>query len=163
PKAWVGSIAKGQIDLALLDRISNRETSAPRAGHAHGTGHHTESEEPAVSEECSATSPMVRRRHDSPAASTLGWICWTELVFDEDLLFRWLNELSRRSDTQRTKAVFRTTEGWLSFNFSGGVAEVKPSGYRRDSRLEIVFDGALPADTEDFESRLQGCLSSTPE
>jgi len=46
------------------------------------------------------------------------------------------------------------------FNYADGVEEVKRSGYRRDSRLEVVIEGAPLPDAEVLERELRGCLKT---
>ena len=67
----------------------------------------------------------------------------------------WLTELSQRSGAIRTKAVIRTNEGWCAFNFTNDNQEVRPSGYRRDSRLEVIFEGDTFPDAGDLEKTLR--------
>ena len=50
-----------------------------------------------------------------------------------------------------------TNNGWIAFNIADGVEEVRPSGYRRDSRLEIVIEGVEPPNATELEQELMGC------
>jgi G3E family GTPase len=171
PKRWVAETERGRVELELLDLVSNRGPAAPRGGHRHGTDHHhpldpdghahdAVDDERAVEVLCDASRPIVLRSHHSPVASTMGWICWGGLLFDAERTSRWLSELARLPGARRTKAVLRTNEGWWAFNFAEGVEEVRPSGYRRDSRLELLIEGDVPPDAEGLEQALRGCLVS---
>ena len=111
--------------------------------HKHDHGHSHNHDHQAVDSEivCDATRPIVTRSHTSKTASTVGWICWAGLVFDAKRISSWLNELVVLPEARRIKAVMRTNEGWCSFNYTDGIQMVKHSGHRRDSRLEIIFEG----------------------
>ena len=179
PKRFVGQVEQGRVDLALLELVKGRTEAAPRAGHKHGTDHHEHSHEHShehhddadgagsaeeVKEDltCDASRPFIERSHLSTTASTVGWICWHDLVFDAKRIYRWLHELSEMPASRRVKAVFRTNEGWWSFNFAHSAQEVCPSSYRRDSRLEVIFEGAQCPDPETLGQSLRACVR-TPE
>ena len=167
-KRWVGPIEQGRVPMELISLVADRRTTIPRAGHTHGTDHHQHEHDhehdhaltrPQSAEEmsdlvCDASRPVIQRAHHSSKTSTLGWICWEELVFDAKKFSCWLAEMSQRPGTLRTKAVIRTNEGWCAFNFTEDVQEVRPSGYRRDSRLEIIFEGDGFKDADDLEQKL---------
>lgn len=109
---------------------------------------------------CDAARPIVQHSHRSALASSVGWVCWDGLVFDADRATRWLGELARRPGVARAKAVLRTDRGWLGFNYAGDIDELRPSGHRRDSRLELLGeDGSLPA-ADLLEQELRACLVS---
>ena len=57
----------------------------------------------------------------------------------------------------------RTNEGWWSFNFADGVEELRPSGYRRDSRLEVIFEGADLPNPARIEQEMRACLTTASE
>ena len=63
------------------------------------------------------------------------------MVFDAVETDKWLNRLARIPGSLRTKAVIRTNEGWWKFNFVSQAETLKPSGYRRDSRIEVIMEG----------------------
>ena len=50
----------------------------------------------------------------------------------------------------------KTSKGWWSFNFSDGVEAAAPTGYRRDSRLEFIFEGDRVPDLDELEDALRG-------
>ena len=151
------------------------KSTAPRGGHAHGTDHHhhhhhheheqhEHQKEPdahastksdAETLNCvDASQPIIQRAHASPTASTLGWVCWKDLIFDSQRIHHWLTEITRREDVQRTKAVIRTNDGWHAFNFTNDAQEIKPSSYRRDSRIEVIFGGNGLGDADDLEKKI---------
>ncbi len=160
-KLHVGSIVHGQLDSSLLDLISQRERVVQTAGVEHHTGHehggdehHRES---AQGEQivCNESDPFCRRSHLSAVASTVGWVCWRGLMFDAVRATEWLTHVSAQPGTRRVKAVLRTDQGWRSLNVADGVAGNGESGYRRDSRIEFVFDGEPPVAPEELERQLR--------
>ena len=174
-KRFVGHVERGGMAPALLDLVSNREAAVQRRGHRHedvgahdhhadnqAYGHDQQANEIEPTLRCDEAHPIERRTHQSPHASTVGWICWSGLFFDADRVAAWLRRLARLPGVRRTKAVLRTTEGWWGFNVADGVEEVRPSGYRRDSRIELVIEGTLLPDADALEHELRGCLSLPP-
>ena len=86
-------------------------------------------------------------------------MCWRELVFDADSVVRWIDALAQVPGMRRIKAVLRTSRGWKAFNVADENArEVRPSAYRRDSRLELIIESESPPDPVDLEQTLRGCL-----
>ncbi len=156
PKSFVGHVEHGRLPRALLDHAHGHEGVERHAGHAHGTDHAHDA--PPAEARVDASRPIVRRAHRSPSTSTLGWICWAGLVFDAERVSRWLNVLASLSGARRTKAVFRTNEGWWSFNLAGGAEDFRPSGHRRDSRVEVILEGAAFPDADQLERRLRACV-----
>tara|TARA_B100001093_G_scaffold252251_1_gene241475 strand:- start:417 stop:611 length:195 start_codon:yes stop_codon:yes gene_type:complete len=61
----------------------------------------------------------------------------------------------------RIKAVVRTNDGWLGFNVFDGVEDVRKTGYRRDTRLEVIFDGEDIPNVDTLEHGLYQCLDDT--
>lgn len=165
-KRFVGPVVKGQVPLKLLDLVSNRAGQVSRAGHEHGTDHHHhgpnhtegDAEEVASGIQCDEAKPIQKRTHLSVDTSTLGWVCWSGLVFDAERVSAWLNGLSALPGTRRVKAVLRTNTGWWAFNLTDGGEDVRPSGYRRDSRLELIFEGEGIPDAAALESQLRACV-----
>lgn len=177
PKPFIGRVEQGRLPLELLDRVQGRGASQspgnvvaghpPRDhdhshdhDHDHDHDHHHHAPEPEPT--CDADTPIIQRSHRSPLASTLGWICWEGLVFDAERVHRWLLDLSKQPGTRRTKAVLRTTRGWRGFNCAGEVEEVRATGHRRDSRLELVIESDTPPDPAELEAGLRACLISSP-
>lgn len=162
-KQHVSLVEKGEIPLELLDLVSARGNAVARAGHAHGTDHHHHHDEEASAYQgalevaCDEARPIVQRAHRSFDTSTLGWVCWSGLVFDAERTSSWLYGLCDQPTTRRIKAVLRTNSGWWSFNLTDGSEDVNPSGYRRDSRLEIIIDGDA-TDAASLESALLACV-----
>ena len=126
-------------------------------------GPNTDSKKPPSVDICDASHPIIEKSHRSTETSSIGWICWDGLEFDSKRLWCWLNVLSQLPGARRTKAVMRTNEGWWAFNFADKAQLVRPSGYRRDSRLEILIDGNDHPNTEELKTALLSCLTSIPK
>ena len=164
-KRFVGHVEHGGVSSELLDLVADRGEAAPRGRHRHGTDHHHDhdahdhdAEAQGTDVVCDTSRPIVQRSHRSPVASTFGWICWDELVFDAERVSCWLNRLAQLPGARRTKAVLRTNEGWWAFNLADGIEELRPSGHRRDSRLEVVIESEELPDLAALEQSLRGCL-----
>lgn len=59
---------------------------------------------------------------------------------------------------RRAKAVLRTEEGWLGFNVARDAEAIGPTAYRRESRVELVFEGSEAPDVDALEAGLLACL-----
>ena len=157
-KVHVERIFNGQIPIELLDIVSNRTHKNTTHNHKHGTDHHHHHDDDNSKEPvCDETTPIIRRVHSS-VESTFGWICWKDLIFDAVAIDEWLNRLAKLPGSLRIKAVLRTNEGWWGFNFVGQTQTLKPSGYRRDSRVEVIIEGPCEERVEQFERELKECL-----
>lgn len=129
---------------------------ALQRGHSHGH----ERGEPLL---CDEGHPIVQRTHKAANACTVGWLCWSGLRFDLDRASAWLHSLFGLPGARRIKAVLRTDVGWCSFNYAAGVEELRPSAYRRDSRIELVLvDSELP-DARQLDQGLRACLVEPPQ
>ena len=164
-KKYIAQIEQGRISLELLDLVARRQEPIHTMGHEHGTNHHDEhhDHEHQNEDQPCEQHPIVNRTHISRIASTIGWICWRELIFDAERISGWLNTLSQLPGAIRTKAVLRTNEGWWSFNFVDRKEELRPSGYRRDSRIEVIIEGEDVPDIQSLEQELQKCLVETKQ
>ena len=85
-------------------------------------------------------------------------MCWEGLIFDAERSSAWLRQLAQRPGGRRVKAVLRTDQGWMGFNFADGAENIRPSGYRRDSRLEFVIDNQHFPSADALESELRARL-----
>lgn len=168
PKRRVGIVKNGEFDPEWLDLVRDRRTVVRRAGHAHGTDHPAPTgtaprAEPAIvgadaDPGCGEGRPIAVRVHRSDTISTIGWVCWSELVFDADRASTWMSDLARLPGARRVKAVLRTPDGWLAWNVASGVKEVKPSHHRSDSRVEVVLEHAHFPDANELERRMRGLV-----
>lgn len=158
PKRFVGQVESGNVEVALLDLVANRGVLVDHSVHGHGS-HHQHRAEVHAEIQPDASRPIQQRCHRAWDVSTVGWICWKGLVFDADRVSSWLRELAHVPGARRTKAVVRTDRGWWGFNFADMIEDVKPSGYRRDSRLEVVIENARVPDVDGLEQKLRACLT----
>nr|WP_255216108.1 CobW family GTP-binding protein [Pseudenhygromyxa sp. WMMC2535] len=189
PKRHVGRIAHAAIPLELLDLVRERgpsEAVRPDAHvpghdhahehdhdhvhdheHAHGHDHeHAHDHASADAEETDPSRPCRRLSHTSELATTIGWVCRDDLIFDSTRITRWLGGLSAKLGVARAKAALHTEAGWLGFNITKGAEETRPIGHRRDSRLELVLQGGETLDPDALEHTLLACVvedSSLPK
>ena len=97
-------------------------------------------------------TPMVMTQHQ-PEGWSAGWRWHPSRQFDLDLLQQWLENL----DWKRAKLVIHGSAGWFSNNSVGNsIAPWKSSEWRKDSRLELIFD--QPQDPDLLRSGLENCL-----
>ena len=171
-KQHICLISHGHITPTLLDLVSHAAGTAPRRGHRHGTDHthvhhtddahtHDETAEQHTHEsieQCDENDPFIARIHRSPVASTVGWVCWRGCVFDAERTFVWLRKLGALPGSSRVKAVLRTSDGWQSYNAVSNVEDISPSGYRRDSRFELIVENEPLPDISGLEDELRDCL-----
>lgn len=162
----VARIERGQIPLELLDHAG--QTTRPPGGaerhHVHqrrteGSEPHGHPAQPAPPLRAGPTQPVLRRTHESPLASTVGWSIWGHRVFDRPQVGRWIGTLAGQPGLHRLKAVLHTNEGWYSFNVGDGRLSTQAVPTRPDSRIELVWSGTkLPAASE-LEQELLTCLT----
>lgn len=69
-----------------------------------------------------------------------GWVFHVDDVFDRNRLFDLLGAVR---DVVRLKGVFRCESDWWVINRTRGAIDFSKSTYRRDSRLEIIFESDL--------------------
>ena len=97
-------------------------------------------------------TPVVMTQSQAEGWS-VGWRWHASRQFDLGLLQQWLESLNWR----RAKLVIRGSQGWFSSNsVDNSVAPWKSSEWRKDSRLELIFD--QPQDLELLRSGLDSCL-----
>lgn len=130
PKLLVAATEQGRLEEGWLDLMVSREVEAS-AGESHALA---------------SASRLTAR----------GWIIPPETVFDEDRL---LAVLGNRHEITRLKGVFHCENGWIAVNRAGDATTVKPTAYRRDSRLEAFAE--VP-DWGGFEEEVRGCILATP-
>jgi G3E family GTPase len=95
--------------------------------------------------------------HDHADGWSIGWRWHAQIQFDLQAVERWLEPGSWR----RAKLVIHSPTGWRSANcLDGQPARWKPSEWRRDSRLELVF--AIPQDAAALQDGLQRAVMIDP-
>lgn len=80
---------------------------------------------------------------EQEAGWSIGWRWHPSQTFDSALVGQWLAGLGWR----RAKLVIHNADGWLSVNaVDNSVVEWKPSEWRQDSRVELIFSEPQEAD-----------------
>ena len=83
---------------------------------------------------------------------SIGWRWHPSQAFEATLVGRWLESLAWR----RAKLVIHSVEGWVSANaLDNSVLEWRPSEWRRDSRIELIF--SEPQDVDSLQRALAEC------
>ena len=83
---------------------------------------------------------------------SIGWRWHPSQTFEAALVGRWLESLAWR----RAKLVIHSVEGWVSANaLDNSVLEWRPSEWRRDSRIELIF--TEPQDVDSLQRALAEC------
>ncbi len=141
PKLLIAATSQGRLDPAWLELDGDSER-VPLFPDAHAAN---PVEELQTLGRARLGHPI---RYDSPDAC--GWIFSPSDIFDEDKLLAFLGV---NADIARLKGVFRVEDAWLAINRSGTVLGVKPTAYRRDSRVEVF--GAV--NWGEFEIELLKC------
>lgn len=88
-----------------------------------------------------ARQPMLFKQHSTPETAvdhwSKGWRLSPEQRVDSSRVEAFLNKWPWR----RTKAILHTQEGWVSTNLvPGQLLTWRASEWRKDSRLELIFD-----------------------
>ncbi|TRX73770.1 CobW family GTP-binding protein [Pseudomonas mangiferae] len=95
---------------------------------------------------------------DAPEGWSIGWRWHPQVRFDRGRLAAWLGTLSWR----RAKLVVREADGWWSANALDGAALAwRPSEWRRDSRLELIF--TRPQDASALTAGLEAARDAAVE
>ncbi|HVK13340.1 MAG TPA: GTP-binding protein [Gemmataceae bacterium] len=149
PKLHAAVTDQGRLDPAWLDLGAdpNRRALYPEA-------HHHADAEP-VNLVLPTPGRPVHKESRGPGGRACGWVFAPTDVFDEDRLLAFL---SADAGVLRLKGVFHTTGGWTSVNRSGRETVAGPSGYRRDSRVE-VFAQQVDGGWAGYEAGLVACLT----
>jgi G3E family GTPase len=86
---------------------------------------------------------------------SIGWRWHPSQTFDVALIVQWLESLCWR----RAKLVIHSADGWVSANaLDNSELEWKPSEWRQDSRIELIF--SQPQDVDSLQRVLADCRSS---
>lgn len=123
--------------------------------HAHGHNHNHDHDHTQAPITPTSDHPIVAQTHRSSACVSQGWICWKELEFKTQELTQWLTTLAASGDSMRVKASIRTLEGWKIFNLTKDVQDIRSTGPKRESRLEILFAPETAPGQDTLESRIR--------
>ncbi|VVQ00066.1 CobW family GTP-binding protein [Pseudomonas fluorescens] len=89
---------------------------------------------------------------DQEGGWSIGWRWHPSQAFDAALVGQWLESLAWR----RAKLVIHSVGGWVSVNaLDNSVLEWRPSEWRRDSRIELIF--SEPQDVDSLQRALAEC------
>jgi G3E family GTPase len=107
-----------------------------------------------------------REPHEHPPTSTDAWSArsfrWAPtLLFAAERLARAAMRMQQGlagAPLARLKGVFRTEEGVVQLEVAGGQLHRERSAHRRDSRLDVIFEGGDDAVFERVASWLQGAV-----
>lgn len=130
PLYWT---ARGRLDLALLPGLAAQaspveaSTELPTAA-------------PGLAQIWRNVAEPICQVQDQAEGWSIGWRWHPSQRFDLEQVSQWL----QRMDWRRAKAVLHGGEGWQSLNALQGQAlqAWTPSEWRKDSRLELIFDQA---------------------
>ena len=159
----------GQVSAAREDQPEISMPAAHRAARDRARLAAQASDEPSASGVMPLPGAPVIEQAEGLEHASLGWRIAASEVFDLDQLTQWLDGLPRE---WRIKGIFHTQDGWRSYNRANGRAELAPSSWREDSRLELIapLDGqgqeqegmvaALPLeDSRQLNAALLACRS----
>jgi len=155
PKAAIYTTTQGQLEVEWLDleHLSRRQARYPQAHAANTPHHHPLSPVAAPPRQPKPGQPLLQTGQQDGYYSC-GWIFVLEDCFDWHRIRAYLDSLN---GIVRLKAVLRIGHAWVSYNRNGDQpAEIQPSAWRRDSRLEIL--ARQPLDSAQIEQALSDCL-----
>lgn len=195
PKRLVARIHDGEVDPALLDLVTDIDSTRLGAGHdrpprAHAHHDHADHDhehahhdhehahehahehEHAVEDDAAACDAPVGPREIVPGvrrftqhgdeADTFGWVLGRELVLEVGAAQAWLENLAGRAGFLRLKGIVHTSVGWHAHNITPGSRGPQhmraPASYRRDSRVEVIFERGSAA-IEELEAGLLAALT----
>lgn len=138
PKIYSQLVKQGRFPIELLD--SQRRNNAPSSELAQ---HHHEHAEQEPQFALAPDQLYVRKENKGQGYFSCGWLFGAEVVFDFDLLFSMLSDLT----AERVKGVLNTTNGCYAFNVSNGVVSVNEMSLQGfESRIEVIDSQLLPWD-----------------
>lgn len=145
PKIYSQLVKQGHFPIELLD--SQRRNNAPSSELAQ---HHHEHAEQEPQFALAPDQLYVRKENKGQGYFSCGWLFGAEVIFDFDLLFSMLSDLT----AERVKGVLNTTNGCYAFNVSNGVVSVNEMSLQGfESRIEVIDSQLLP--WEQLESVLK--------
>ncbi len=150
PKLLVVATTNGRLDPAWLDLDANAERM-PLFPDAHADHHHHEQ---TVTLGGARPGRPVRYASPDGVRPACGWVFDAADVFDREKLLAVLENPA----FVRLKGVFRCEHEWVAVNRTTDGTSVKPTAYRRDSRVEI-FVTDPPGGWAGVEAALVGCLT----
>lgn len=156
PPGHVAHVEHGQLDPAWLDLDPAALPARPTSEHAH---HHLDDDAVPIDAPDGATA---HRRAD---VETCGWIWPVDVRFDRHRLRETLQRLVRPcpelpAGALRVKGLFHTGQGWQLVQADPDVVRFSPSGWRRDSRLEVIAPTTPAPDWHGIDTALNEAQSA---
>ncbi|MCK2183085.1 CobW family GTP-binding protein [Halomonas getboli] len=152
---WVADVLHGRLPIErLLEAGQHRASGDPASPMAH----RAQAEAPGPRLDLDARAPRagvpVRESGAALGHESLGWRWHSDDVFDAAAISAWLNALPAGL---RVKGVLHTDTGWYAVNRANGESGLRPSEWRRDSRLELIAEAGKMPDAEALEAGLARC------
>lgn len=143
PLHWT---AQGRLDLGLLPGLAAQASPVEASAELPTAA-------PGLAQIWRNADEPICQVQDQPEGWSIGWRWHRSQCFDLEQVSRWLQNLGWR----RAKAVLHGDEGWQSLNALQGQAlqAWTPSEWRKDSRLELIFDQAQ--DVEALSASFAAC------
>ncbi|MBB5192103.1 G3E family GTPase [Silvimonas terrae] len=161
PKLAVVQVQNGLFDAALLDAPLNPERwqDAPHAVGTHNPLAPRRKAEAAAPVATPQGNEPLRKAQSSLGSHACGWIFSPQTLFDSGAIAD-LFQAFQTPDSlgvagiSRAKGVFHTERDWYRFDWVDAYPSANISAYRRDSRFEIIVEGANAPDWTALETRL---------
>lgn len=137
---------RGRLDLALLPGLAAPALPMQMDGEVPAAA-------PGLAQIWRDTAEPICQVQAQVEGWSIGWRWHPSQRFDLEQVSRWLQGL----DWRRAKAVLHGAEGWRSLNAVQGqvLQDWGPSEWRKDSRLELIFDRAQ--DVEALSASFAAC------
>ncbi|QTN47807.1 GTP-binding protein [Ectopseudomonas mendocina] len=137
---------QGRFDLALLPGLPAQALPAPVEAELPTVA-------PALAQVWLNTAEPICQVQAQAEGWSIGWRWHPEQIFDLAQVSQWLRTLAWR----RAKAVLHGVDGWCSLNAlqTQALPDWGSSEWRKDSRLELIFDQAQ--DVEALSASLAAC------
>ena len=154
-KSWVGESVAGRLPPAALESGGRPRSSAPARPAIHEAARH------AAPHGRPGEPTAARREFEQLGYHGARWVFPRGVEFSRDAL---VAALAAARDAARLKIVARVSEdGWLLAQSAGGVVTEAVSGWRRDSRIELVLHGHAAPDWERWDRVWQSCQRTGAE
>ncbi|MEL6343647.1 MAG: GTP-binding protein [Myxococcota bacterium] len=164
PKKQILTTSHGQVDAALLD-LDPRDVPLPpdELSHHHAHGLHA----PQIMEQTGRLSPktvrrLTRRMWSGPDFSTAGWRIPPTTRLSAASVQRTVTDLLA-AGVLRIKGVFFSERGWRVVQADIDGVRWSSTGWRGDSRLEVITTSDTPPDWSAVERSLLAGAEQQPD
>jgi G3E family GTPase len=150
PPIAFAEIADGALDPSWLDLDPSPGEHGAGHAHLHDDG------EP-------VPAPPGARAHRTAEAETCGWTWSPDVVFDLTALREVVQGLARPggplpAGALRLKGLFRTPGAWVLVQADPDAVRATPTGWRRDSRIEVIAPPLPKPDWHAVDAALRAAL-----